>query len=81
MEVDDPIGPVNDNVLQLAIWDANLLIAAWGAHARRDRVDDVVALAHRDRRPSPFLCLGKTKDGAPCHPLYLPANAELEPWP
>lgn len=77
----DPVGPINDHVLQLAFRDADLLIAAWGAHAKPERVAEVLAMAKRPGRGGPFLCLGKTKDGAPRHPLYLPANAELQAWP
>jgi len=80
-EADDPVGPLNDNFLWHAIQDADLLIAAWGAHAKPERIEDVCRLAERPFRGSPFLCLGKTKDGAPRHPLYLSANAELQAWP
>lgn len=80
-EVDDPVGPLNDNVLRLAIWDTDLLIAAWGAHAKSDRVAEVRRMAMGGNGRYPFLCLGKTKDGAPRHPLYLPADAELQAWP
>lgn len=28
-----------------------------------------------------LLCLGMTKDGSPRHPLYVPADQVLSPWP
>lgn len=48
-------------------------LRAWGAGAREDRVARFMAVACR--------CLGKTKTGAPRHPLYLPSDAPLEAWP
>lgn len=52
------------------------LVAAWGAHARRDRVEQVLAMPGWDR----LLALGRTAAGAPRHPLYLPATAAPMPW-
>lgn len=75
----DPIGPDNDITLvacALAHRPAPL-IAAWGAHARPDRVAAVLALPGMDR----LTALGVTKAGQPRHPLYLPATATLRPWP
>lgn len=78
---EDPVGPDNDRHLaqhaHLARRDSAPLVAAWGAHARPDRVAAVLAIAGMDR----LSCLGVTKDGAPRHPLYLPATATLYPWP
>jgi hypothetical protein len=75
----DPVGPRNDNTIyaeRLSDW----VIAAWGAHSaatpgRVARVREL--LAGREVH-----CLGRTKSGAPRHPLYLPADAPLETfWP
>lgn len=54
----------------------DVLIAAWGAHAKADRVAEVLALPGWDR----LKALGVTKSGAPRHPLYLSANSPLTPW-
>lgn len=58
----------------------DVVIVAWGAHKlARGRLasmwpnDPTVTLGLR--------CLGKTKTGAPIHPLYRPANTPLELWP
>jgi hypothetical protein len=79
--VPDPVGPDNDRHLaqhaHLAVRDGAPIVAAWGANARQDRVAAVRALPGMDR----LQCLGVTKDGAPRHPLYLPAIAEPRPWP
>jgi hypothetical protein len=76
----DPVGPRNDAVLdQLVILAGDLggpVVAAWGAHARKDRVDAVLA-----RWPDAFRCLGVTGAGAPRHPLYVRGDTALQPWP
>ncbi len=77
----DPVGPENDEWLRTAGEDSpwhgkGPLIAAWGAHARPDRVARFLELVER-----PVEALHVTKAGAPGHPLYLPATSELKPWP
>jgi hypothetical protein len=70
----DPVGPDNDRWIMTCAKAAILVVAGWGAHG---------ILNHRsfDLRHSlrsfKVRCLGKTKDGEPRHPLYLPANAQL----
>lgn len=78
---EDPVGPDNDEVLLETAWDADLaggiLIAAWGANARPDRVEHVLALTDG----VPWRALGVTAAGAPRHPLYVPASTAPTPWP
>lgn len=62
--------------------DADLVICAWGAvhktlRWRVDQARDLLATETLDR----FRCLGRTKDGQPRHPLYLPRLQPLETWP
>lgn len=59
--------------------DARIVIAAWGALPRslRRYADDVVSAL----RGTPLYCMGKTANGSPRHPLYLPGNAQCVPWP
>jgi hypothetical protein len=77
---DDPVGPDGDSTLveflAMSARTGGPLIAAWGAHARTDRVARVLSLPGADR----FQALGLTKHGAPRHPLYLPAVAPLTPF-
>lgn len=76
----DPVGPRNDATLTTFLDMARRydfpIIAAWGANARPDRVEQVMALRGADR----FTALGTTKAGAPRHPLYLPKTASPERW-
>lgn len=59
--------------LRMAL-DANLIILGYGADpirvARAERVREL--LSGRQ-----LFCLGRTKNGAPRHPLYLRSDAEL----
>lgn len=71
-----PIGADNDAVLrqQTDRRDGSKVLCAWGAHP---------AAVERARSIYPTLgpllyCLGTTKDGHPRHPLYVPADRELE---
>jgi hypothetical protein len=76
----DPVGPDADTTLReflaLSARHGGPLIAAWGAHARADRVAAVLAMpgAHR------FQALGHTKAGAPRHPLYVRGDTIPQPF-
>lgn len=73
---DDPIGPENDRHLADAAARSELLVAAWGTHARRERVQQVLAIPGFDR----LTALRVTARGAPAHPLYLPRHLTPAPW-
>lgn len=78
---DDPVGPDNDAWLTTCAAVAEAtggpLVAAWGQHARPDRVRAVLRLPGMHR----LSAYGVTRAGHPRHPLYLPAAADLQPWP
>lgn len=74
--VDDPVGPENDHYLTEAAAGGGALVAAWGAHPKRDRVQEVLAIPGFER----LTCLRPTKRGHPSHPLYLPSNLTPVPW-
>ena len=61
----------------------DLVILAWGGHpwARGKLQLWWMQNMGGDSLPSIFQCLGKTKAGAPNHPLYLAAKTPLEVWP
>lgn len=75
------VGPTNDAYLSNWAMTASAvglpIVAAWGANAKSDRVAEVLAMPHMSR----LAALGVTKSGAPRHPLYLPSNSPLTPWP
>lgn len=78
--VDPTGGEHNDDVLRETAAGAaarqDPLIAAWGNHARPDRVAHVLALPGFDR----LSALGVTKSGAPRHPVRLPASTRPIPY-
>lgn len=82
-QADDPVGPEADFYLRLVARRAALegapLIAAWGANAKPGRVSAALEVIRSSG--AQLTSLGVTKDGAPRHPLYLPATASLSPWP
>ena len=73
----DAFGPDNDLHLRQMALRASRVICAWGSHA----APEWLCLQALPRTPGGMWCLGKTKSGSPKHPLYLPANTPLEPFP
>lgn len=74
---DDPVGEQNDYVIEAAIGRCDLAICAWGAHPMAGNRSSHVRSLLRGRRPAVF-CFGKTKAGAPKHPLYIKSGTVLE---
>ncbi len=71
----DPIGPLNDSIIEKTVAREGVLhvIAGWGCHGTH---------LGRDRQVMELLagrlsCLRLTKEGHPSHPLYLPAASPL----
>ena len=71
----DPVGPDNDCTLSKVFGASDLTVAAWGVHAEPERVAEVMRWPVRPR-----VALGLTKSGAPRHPLYVRADAQLGPY-
>jgi len=71
----DPIGPHQDRRLRHYARRADGLIAAWGTHCEPQRAARICTLL-RQRLD----CLGRTRNGSPCHPLYLSKATEREPF-
>lgn len=73
----DAMGAGNATVIDAAMSRCDVAICAWGAHPYAERfaraVLDIVSL----HRPSAY-CFGKTKSGAPKHPLYIKSGTPLE---
>ena len=83
--LDDPVGPLNDEAIRLAIElcerEGGILLACWGvpkgkAVTRRlaeQRHAQVLALG-------PWQCMRITNHGYPEHPLYLPRDLTPAPY-
>lgn len=79
--VADPIGPENDGWLAQIVARSfpHPIVCAWGVNAKDARWSDVAArMASSGAR---LVCLGKTQDGSPRHPLYVRADQPLEAFP
>lgn len=73
---DEPVGVDNDEIITMAAEEADVIVCAWGTNGvLNKRNEAVISLLQSVGKP--VMCLGKTKDGHPKHPLYLPANAGL----
>ncbi len=67
-----PIGNDNDRWLAACARDAGIIVAAWGVNgAFMGRDEEVKKILDN------LMCLRKTKDGYPEHPLYVPYEIEL----
>lgn len=80
VKVADPIGPDNDLYIRAAILACYPVVCAWGAekfaYPRGVEVNNLIL-----RLGLPWgMCLGMTRERAPRHPLYVPANTELIPF-
>jgi hypothetical protein len=71
------IGPNNDGGIGAAVNRCDVVICAWGAHpVAEKRAREIISLI-QSHRPAVF-CFGKTKSGAPKHPLYIKTGTPLE---
>lgn len=81
----DPVGPRNDAALaettRTAMTRGGVAVAAWGVHAREDRVEHVLGRVLPADPANPLFCLGTTRSGAPRHPLFVPGETRLQVWP
>lgn len=76
----DPVGDLTGGII-LGHASCRPVVAAWGVHGSymgRDRAVCQMLARYPDLQ---LQCLGVTKDGHPKHPLYVPGNAKLIPYP
>ena len=66
-------GPDNDRHLYQMSTEAALIVLAWGVHGGMSVPLSMAA-------PGGLWCLGKTKHGAPKHPLYVKGDTPLQEW-
>lgn len=79
----DPVGPDNSAAMHFAIGGSSLAVVAWGTFAAR-----MAARGHMRLWPEasaveshvPVVCLGRTKDGHPRHPLYVRGDQDRMGW-
>jgi len=73
----DVVGPENDAAIAEYSTERPV-VAAWGAHGGLgDRDRQVIRLLH----PASLFALSTTNEGYPRHPLYLPGDLALRPFP
>jgi hypothetical protein len=72
----DPVGPDNDELLLRYAGGSSRILAAWGVHGDYGGRDAQV----RRLLDRPLVCLGKTKQGYPRHPLYVSAATRPVPF-
>jgi hypothetical protein len=73
------IGPMNESWLSAAFDAAELVICGWGKLGGSQGIR--VARWAEERVPvKPLMALKLNKDGSPCHPLYLRADATPIPY-
>ncbi len=81
----DAVGPDNLEEMGRVLSDAAAagvpVVCAWGAHwvAAEKAADHFVKEA--GKRGALLVCLGKTKSGAPRHPLYVKSDTKFEAYP
>lgn len=79
----DIVGRDNDERIAFALDQVRAsngyAVAAWGTHAKPDRVARLIELARQFGVP--WLCLGVNAGGSPRHPLYVRGGTPLQPWP
>lgn len=79
-DADDPIGPDNNNAIERAVIFSDFTICAWGAHKMAGaRAKEVLSIIQQRKQHAH--CLGKTKAGAPKHPLYIKTGTAPELYP
>lgn len=70
-DLDDPIGPMNDQKIVEATENAGIVICGWGDHGGlRDRGQQVLELLKS--KGIVLHCLEVNLSGEPRHPLYIP---------
>lgn len=75
-----PVGAHNNEHIRDAADRHGRIVCAWGATTwplAKARALTVRAMLSA----FPLLCLARTKDGAPQHPLFVKGDTQCQPWP
>ena len=73
-----PFGPDNEATLRDIATAYPKIVCAWGSHGAAMATASINGLLRHGG--AQLVCLGRTKDGHPRHPLYVPGNQPLEPF-
>lgn len=85
LSAEDPVGPMNASSLLTMAGGAALRVAAFGSPPSKALREQAMRTARgllidHGGEPMPWTFLRLSKDGIPCHPLYLPESLEPQPW-
>ncbi len=81
LAIDDPVGRPRNDLEMMASMTADKVVVAWGGKVPFNRDGEVLAMLKAygpGSEGTPLYCLGRTKSGAPRHPLYVKADQPLE---
>jgi len=71
----DPVGPLNDSMLNHFAKLSEVRVAMWGSHG--SYIGRAAAIG---TKLGTLQCFKINADGSPAHPLYLPKSTELKPY-
>ena len=78
--VDDPVGPLNQEYLELIVWTSDRVLVAWGAH-NGATIQARFIVEYAKGLGKELLALRETQAGHPYHPLYVHSTTEPKGWP
>jgi hypothetical protein len=79
VDKDTQIGPDNDETLRYSVRGVRRIVCAWGAD-NRARLRAVHVERMLRSAGAELVCLGKTGNGMPRHPLYVKSDQPLVPY-
>lgn len=80
LETPDPVGPENDSHIWVAAREAQCVVLAYGQPPRPLRPRAAGLVIRLMTAGFSLRYLNLSKDGTPCHPLYLPGDLKPKPW-
>lgn len=79
-KLNDPVGPHHDEYVGPWLAGCQFSVAAWGGDVPKASSRPTALASLAVDHHGGLYCLGRTKKGAPRHPLYLRRDAKLETW-
>jgi hypothetical protein len=77
----DPVGPMNDEAIRMAVRDSSIVVCAWGNHGSHlARSAQVISMLRHDGLGDRLKYLKLNKSGEPQHPLYLSEKLAPQRW-